>query len=93
MAAAATATSVSVDPEHVRLTHDIASAIGILDAQASVYFTISAAVNKHEDLYSTETPGYKIVSQEAPVITCPYVLHLAEGNDVVVGAIKHREGD
>ena len=82
---------VGINPEEVRLVHDIASLIKIDDAFGEVYYTIQGAVTTFENLHAGGAPGHKIVATEPTIINTPFVLHQVEGlPDMIVGAIKHR---
>ena len=89
--AAAPKDAVDVNPEHVRLVHDVATVVNIESTEALVYFTLQFAAVPHEGLHSTGVPGHKIVDEEPPIIKCPFVLSLSDGQDIIIGAMKHRE--
>ena len=81
---------IAANPEEVQLVHDLASLVDVLDASCSVYFTLQAAVVPLAELHNSQTPAFKLVEKEHPIICCPFIVCMAEGNDLCCAAFKHR---
>ena len=93
MAAQEATDTVSLAPDNVRLTHDLASVFCLADADFASWFTLTAAATQHEDIFNAETHGHRIVKKEAEMLPAPFVLHFTgEGEDMIVFAFKHRNG-
>ena len=92
MAQAGPTVTININPEEVRLCHDPASICFVDRKDLECYFTLQAAVVAHEEVFSARVLGHKLVVREPTVIIAPFVLHLSEGNDLIVGAFKHRNG-
>ena len=82
---------MSLVPDEYRLVHDIGSFIFLDSPEGNVYYTIQFAVVPHAELHATDVPGHKIVQAEPNIIQCPFVLHMDDGMDVIVGAVKTRD--
>ena len=91
MAPAAAPISVRLEPENVRLTHDLASIFHLQGSDFACWFTLTAAATPHEDIFNAETQGHRIVRKEPEMLPVPFVLHFTgDAEDMVVFAYKHR---
>ena len=93
MAAAEMPISVKLAPEEVRLMHDLSSVFWLPSGDFDCWFSLTAAVTKHEDIFTAETQGHRIVKQEPEMLPAPFVVHFTgDGEDLVVFCYKHRSG-
>ena len=81
---------VDVNPENWKLVHDVASIFHLGKVDGTVFHTLQLAVCSWTGIYSTGTPGHKIVEEEPTIVTCPFVLELSDGQDIIIGSVKHR---
>ena len=85
------ADSVSLAPDHCKLTHDLASVFGLQGGDCECWFTLTAAVTKHEDIFNAKTQGHRIVKEEPEFLCAPFLLHFkGEAEDMVIFCFKHR---
>ena len=85
MAAAEMPISVKLAPDEVRLMHDLSSVFWLPSGDFECWFSLTAAVTKHEDIFTAETQGHRIVKQEPEMLPAPFVVHFTgDGEDLVV---------
>ena len=87
---ASPAGQMEMNPEIWKYVHDIASIFSLNKVDGSVFHTLQFALCPHEGVFSTATPGHKIVDEEPNILACPFVLELSDGTDIIIGSIKHR---
>ena len=81
---------VGLNYENYKLVHDIASIHYLCKVDGTSYNTLQLAVCSTTGIFSSQTPGHKIVEEEPPIIICPFVLELTDGQNFIIGSVKHR---
>ena len=81
---------VGLNYENYKLVHDIASIHYLCKVDGTSYNTLQFAVCPMTGIFSSQTPGHKIVEEEPPIIICPFVLELTDGQNFIIGSVKHR---
>ena len=64
--------------------HDLSSVFWLPSGDFECWFSLTAAVTKHEDIFTAETHGHRIVKQEPEMLPAPFVVHFTgDGEDLV----------
>ena len=81
---------VSINPADVKLHTNHAAILHIDENTPTTCYTLGFAVLEHGLAFPSSVRGIKLHSGSASFIECPFKVTTTEGEDLIVGAIKHR---